>query len=41
LLGWDLDTDNQRGYGMYRQGELTAGIGAGPDGSAGHVIGIM
>ena len=37
LLGWDLETDNQGGYGMHRQGELTAGIGATPDGSAGHV----
>lgn len=37
LLGWDLDTSNQGGYGMHRQGELTAGIGATPDGSAGHV----
>ena len=37
LLGWELDTDNQGGYGMHRQGELTAGIGATPDGSAGHV----
>ena len=37
LLGWDLDTSNPGGYGMHRQGELTAGIGATPDGSAGHV----
>ena len=37
LFGWELDKDNQGGYGMYRQGELTGGIGATPDGSAGHV----
>ena len=37
LLGWEFDTDNQGGYGMYRQGELTAGVGGTPDGSAGHV----
>lgn len=37
LFGWELDTNNPQGYGMHRQGELTAGIGATPDGSAGHV----
>jgi len=37
LFEWELDTDNPQGYGMHRQGELTAGVGATPDGSAGHV----
>lgn len=37
LFGWELDTDNPQGYGLHRQGELTAGVGATPDGSAGHV----
>ena len=37
LFGWSLETDNPGGYGMYRQGELTAGIGATQDGTAGHV----
>ena len=37
LLGWDLDTNNPNGYGMHRQDEMTAGFGATPDGSAGHV----
>ena len=31
LLGWDLETENQGGYGMHRQGALTAGIGATAD----------
>ena len=38
VFGWDLDTDNPGGYGMYRQeGGLSGGIGASPDGGAGHV----
>ena len=37
VFGWELDTDNPGGYGMLRQGELTAGIGPTPDGVAGHV----
>jgi predicted enzyme related to lactoylglutathione lyase len=36
-FGWQLDTNNPGGYGMYRQGELTAGIGAAPDGAEGRV----
>ena len=37
-FGWDLQTDNPGGYGMYREeGGLTAGIGATSDGSAGNV----
>ena len=37
VFGWQLDTNNPGGYGMYRQGDLSGGIGASPDGSAGHV----
>ena len=37
IFGWQLDTNNPGGYGMYRQDSLTGGIGATPDGSAGHV----
>jgi predicted enzyme related to lactoylglutathione lyase len=37
ILGWELDTNNPGGYGMYRQGELTAGIGPTQDGGPGHV----
>ncbi len=36
-FGWDLDTNNPGGYGMLRQGDLSAGIGPTPDGAAGHV----
>jgi uncharacterized protein len=38
IFGWDLDTNNPGGYGMYRQADgLTGGIGATQDGSAGNV----
>jgi uncharacterized protein len=37
VFGWSLDTNNPGGYGMYRQGELSGGIGATQDGSAGQV----
>lgn len=37
VLGWELDTNNPGGYGMLRQGEMTAGIGAAPQGQTGHV----
>jgi predicted enzyme related to lactoylglutathione lyase len=38
VFGWSLDTNNPGGYGLYRQGDgLTGGIGASPDGGAGHV----
>jgi predicted enzyme related to lactoylglutathione lyase len=37
VFGWKLDTNNPGGYGMERQGELTAGIGTSNDGGAGHV----
>jgi predicted enzyme related to lactoylglutathione lyase len=34
---WDLDTNNPGGYGLLRQGEMTAGIGPTQDGGSGHV----
>ena len=37
IFGWQLDTNNPGGYGMYRQEGLTGGVGATQDGSAGHV----
>jgi predicted enzyme related to lactoylglutathione lyase len=37
VFGWQLDTSNPGGYGMYRQGDLSGGIGAAQDGSGGHV----
>ena len=37
VFGWQLDTNNPGGYGMLRQGDLSAGIGASPDGGVGHV----
>lgn len=38
VFGWNLDTNNPGGYGMYRQeGGLTGGIGASNDGGPGHV----
>jgi uncharacterized protein len=38
IFGWELDTNNPGGYGMYRQADgLTGGIGATQDGSAGNV----
>ena len=37
VFGWTLETNNPGGYGMLRQGELTGGIGATQDGSAGNV----
>ena len=37
VFGWHLETDNPGGYGMLRQGELTGGVGATTDGSAGNV----
>lgn len=37
VFGWDLDTNNPGGYGMVRQGDLTGGIGAAPEGQGGHV----
>jgi uncharacterized protein len=43
LFGWTLDTTNAGGYGMTdpsRTG-IVVGIGATPDGSAGHVTGYV
>ena len=37
VFGWSLDTNNPGGYGMERQGDMTAGIGADQNGGAGHV----
>ena len=38
IFGWNLDTNNPGGYGMYRQEDgLTGGIGAAQDGGAGNV----
>ena len=36
-FGWDLDTNNPGGYGMLRQGDLSAGIGPAQGGGDGHV----
>src|SRR3954468_17141669 len=37
VFGWSLDTNNPGGYGMERQGEMTAGIGGTQGGGAGPV----
>ena len=37
VFGWDLDTNNPGGYGLLRQGALTAGIGGAQNGGDGHV----
>ena len=37
VFGWTLDTNNPGGYGMERQTDMTAGIGAAQDGGAGQV----
>ena len=37
VFGWKLDTNNPGGYGLLRQGDLTAGIGPAQDGGGGHV----
>jgi predicted enzyme related to lactoylglutathione lyase len=37
VFGWKLDTDNPGGYGLLRQGALTAGIGPAQNGGDGHV----
>lgn len=43
LLGWKLDTSNPGGYGMTdpAQTGIVVGVGATPDGSAGHVTGYV
>ena len=37
VFGWELDTNNPGGYGMLRQGELSAGIGPAQGDGPGHV----
>jgi predicted enzyme related to lactoylglutathione lyase len=37
VFGWQLDTNNPGGYGMLRQGDLSAGIGPAQDGGQGQV----
>ena len=37
IFGWQLDTNNPGGYGMLRQGDLSAGIGPASDGGPGQV----
>ena len=39
VFGWDIDTNNPGGYGMFRDadGGITSGIGAAQDGGAGQV----
>jgi uncharacterized protein len=37
VFGWQLDTNNPGGYGLLRQGDLTAGIGPSQNGDGGHV----
>jgi predicted enzyme related to lactoylglutathione lyase len=37
VLGWTFDTNNPGGYGMERQGDMTAGVGSSTDGGPGHV----
>ena len=37
VFGWQLDTNNPGGYGMFRDANLTAGLGQAQDGGAGHV----
>ena len=43
LFSWKLNTDNPGGYGMTSDDQtgLIVGIGATPDGSAGHVTGYV
>ena len=43
LFGWSFDTSNPAGYGMTDPATtgVTIGVGATPDGSAGHVTGYV
>ena len=43
LFGWQVNTDNDGGYGMTSEDQtgIVVGIGATPDGSAGHVTGYV
>ena len=37
VFGWTLDTNNPGGYGLHRDGDMTAGFGPAQDGGAGLV----
>jgi uncharacterized protein len=37
IFGWELDTNNPGGYGLHRDGEMTAGFGPTQDGGPGLV----
>jgi predicted enzyme related to lactoylglutathione lyase len=37
VFSWQLDTNNPGGYGMFRDENLTAGLGRSQDGGPGHV----
>jgi uncharacterized protein len=37
IFGWTLDTNNPGGYGLHRDGDMTAGFGPTQDGGAGLV----
>jgi predicted enzyme related to lactoylglutathione lyase len=43
LFGWRINTDNPGGYGMTDSSQtgIVVGVGASPDGSAGHVTGYV
>lgn len=43
LFGWEFDTSNPGGYGMtdHEKTGVVIGVGATPDGSAGHVTGYV
>jgi uncharacterized protein len=36
-FGWEFDTNNPGGYGLFRQGEMTAGVGPAAEGQTGRV----
>jgi predicted enzyme related to lactoylglutathione lyase len=37
IFGWELDTNNPGGYGLHRDGDMTAGFGPTQDGGPGLV----
>jgi uncharacterized protein len=37
VFGWQFDTNNPGGYGLFRDGDITSGIGAAQDGGPGQV----
>ena len=37
IFGWTLDTNNPGGYGLHRDGDMTAGFGPAQDGGPGLV----